>query len=183
MPIVNQAKYASMRGVTAQRIGELVRNGKLAAAVTERKSGQMMIDSDKADELWESNMSKKARPKVFKPKAKPIPPPEVVAEQIETIKKAKINKEDETVTNTYSYYQKMHMAYSAALKKIELEEKQGLLIRREEVMQNLTAVHVAARNKIMGIHDKIGQMLGADAAKIAKDIIWQTLEDLSETKI
>jgi hypothetical protein len=35
----------------------------------------------------------------------------------------------------------------------------------------------------MGIHDKIGQMLGADAAKIAKSIIWQTLEDLSETKI
>jgi hypothetical protein len=181
--IVNQATYAKMRGVTAQRIGELVKNGKLSDAISHKKHGQIFLDSEKADSLWESNLSKKARPSVFNPKSKPIPPPEVVEEQLQTIRKAKINKEDEAVTGTYSYYQKMHMAYSAALKKIELEEKQGILIRRDEVLQNLTAVHVAARNKIMGIHDKIGQMLGADAAKIAKSIIWQTLEDLSETKI
>lgn len=186
--LVTQKEYAIHKGVSNQRISVLVANGKLSEAVV-KIPGQAFpkIDLEKADELWEKNIQKgrgKSSQKTQTPKEKIITTEEEIKEQVETIDKAKIVKDSIGIdSQTYSYYQKVNMAYMAALRKLEHDEKIGILIDKKETLQKIAKVNTAIRNKIMGIHDRIGHELGAEAAVIAKKIIWDSLKEISEMPI
>jgi hypothetical protein len=77
MPLVTQAEYAILRGCSEAAVSTARKDGRIKAAEV-IQSGKLMIDSDKADELWARNT--KRRRGGPPPKASPRPTKELEAQ-------------------------------------------------------------------------------------------------------
>lgn len=73
MPLMTQAEYARHRGCSEVAVSK-AKKQRIASAMTERR-GAMLIDSDKADELWDSTKRANNRSGITKAAASPKAPP------------------------------------------------------------------------------------------------------------
>jgi len=184
--IMTPKQYAAHRKISQQAVSKYIRQGKLDGAWTIDSDGKYMIDRKQADALLQANLAQgfDRRRRTTRQKTETETVPDDLLEKLETIKSSGITAVFPCVDDlSHSQLQKLNLLYKNSLLKLEYDQKQGALIEKAKVMHDLTTCHVAVRNKIMGIHDRIGQRLGAEAAIIAKEVIWTCLTELSEMTV
>jgi hypothetical protein len=73
MPLVTQKEYALLRGCSDAAVSTARKDGRIKAAEV-IVGGKVMIDSEKADELWERNTKRRRGGPSPKPRNEPEPP-------------------------------------------------------------------------------------------------------------
>jgi len=174
MPWMIPSEYAKIRGVSAQRITAL--KSRLEPAIRP-KGKRYEIDSEAADEIlartidpsWrpQSKLKDKKSNKKPKPETAPHDPPP-----------------DQGRVVTFDDAKRLEKLAQAGLKKLDLEERQGKLLKREDVENDAFNRGRAVRDALLNIPDRIAAMLAAesDPVKITKmldDEIRQALEELA----
>lgn len=169
MQYMNQTEYARHRGITQQRVSQLIHAGYLDGAL-KKIGGRFQIDPEKADKLLAENLD----PARCKNSTEPDP-----AEQKQTIQNAGLTIVPLAEAN------KLRANYEAALKKLELEEKQGDLIPKVTVEKEAFEMARRVRDALLNIPNRISAELATItdqhmvSLKLTEEIT-QALEELSQ---
>jgi len=165
--LITQAEYARRRGVTAPRISHLVKSGVIVL-----EDGKVNVEQ--ADQAIEQAINPAYQKRPGRP--------------------AKGGAD--TSRLSYTQAATLEKKFSAALKKLDLEEREGTLINAEELRRELMALFATIKKRLRAIPSKItpevfglakaakGQRAGC--AKINKRLLSEiddALQELSEYKV
>jgi hypothetical protein len=167
---MNATEYAKHRGVNKNLISVWIREGRLKGACV-KKGHQYKIDATKADALLKQTLSPAQRKKPSR--------------------KASVAKSQGFDKLTLNEARTKKERYLAALRKLEYQEKQGELVKADEVKKLLTKLIGTSKNKLLSIKSEVGQLLTdspVDAETKARiitgveNIVTEILKDLSNAK-
>jgi len=150
-------KYALHRGISDRMIRKYIAAGRIPAnAVKPRVEGgkHLLINKEKSDAFLSKNLKQKT-PNTEPPK-----------KTIKKIKSDSVSKKQKIIsdlgikeTDSLTAAQKLNQEYAAALKKLDLETKQGLLVPADEIAEAWERIIVAAKTKILGIKSKCAPLI------------------------
>lgn len=151
--LLTQTQYAQYRGLTKQRIGQLIKTGHIPASAWKPASKGKLIDVKKADAALDANLSLRGR----KGKAT-----KKTTAKDQEIKKQKIRKAG-FENLTYSEAQTELMRYKAANEKLDYEERTKELVKASEVKKARFDDGRQVRDAILNIPSRISSMLAAES--------------------
>ena len=156
---------------TPQYINRSVRNGKISETALKQKGKRFLINPKRAIEDMERNVS-------YINKKSGVEQSGKETEKKKTIKNAGLD------IVPLAEAQKLQANYIAALKKIELEERQGYLLKKEDVEKDFFDVGRRVRDALLNIPDRISAELASITdTHVINDLltveISQALEELS----
>ena len=140
MKYLNQTEYAAHRGITQQRVSQLIRDGYFKGALKNFGS-RKLIDLEKADRF----LSERLRQDKCKSQGK--------AEQQQVIKQAGL----ELVTLAEA--QRLKVNYEAAIRKLDFEKENGALVNAEQVEKDFFNSARRVRDSILNIPNHISAEL------------------------
>lgn len=148
--------YAKHRGVSDAAVRRAI-DGKRITLLPD-----CQIDPEIADKEWDENTDERFRPK---PAASPVPEPSTGI----SLQKSRANKE----------------LFEALLKKLEYEERSGKLVEISRMEMDAFAAARAARDKLLGIPDRIAPILVGmtdifEIKEILRKEILATLQNLTD---
>tara|TARA_B100000614_G_scaffold258650_1_gene281412 strand:+ start:618 stop:1214 length:597 start_codon:yes stop_codon:yes gene_type:complete len=181
-------EYAKRVAKTPQYIRRLVKNGKITKKALKLDGKRFLIDPAQADEDLAANTSHvNKKPPVKQPKK------ETKRTKKETVsdeeKKQTIQEAGLENLVSLAEAQKLKENYVAALKKLELEEKRGDLLRRDEVERAEAELVLSARTKILSIKGTLAPLLKefindhenfGIAMRSVDDVLRDTLQELAD---
>ena len=144
MKYLNQTEYAAHRGITQQRVSQLIRDGYFKGALKNFGS-RKLIDPVKADRLLNEGLR---QDKCKSPKKEKTP-----AEQQKIIKQAGL----ELVTLAEA--QRLKVNYEAALRKLDFEKEDGMLVNAEQVEKDFFNSARRVRDAILNIPNHLSAEL------------------------
>ena len=164
-------EFAKQVKKTPQYINRSVRNGKISEAALKPKGKRFLINPKRAIADMERNVS-------YINKKSGVEQSGKETEKKQTIKDAGLD------IVPLAEAQKLQANYIAALKKIELEERQGYLLKKEDVEKDFFNVGRRVRDALLNIPDRISAELASITdTHVINDLltveISQALEELS----
>lgn len=144
---MTRVQYANHRGVSREAVRKAIRDGRIHTDARGR------IEWLKADAAWAANTDPATgvAPTTLPPEvatlagAKPLP--------------RMLGPDGRPFEITYANARAMHEYFKAQLAELELGERSGKLIPREEIDDVLTRVFRSARDAILAIPDRVGDDL------------------------
>lgn len=179
---MNAAEYARHRGVTKQQVSHYIREGKITAR---RVGSGYDIDPAVADAELDRNLNQAWGGRQGGPAGRmlqqqtPAPAPRPAA-AVATPPAANSN-----AIPSFADSRAIREAYAARILKLEYEEKSGKLVDKAELKLKLAKLHMAVRDALRTIPDRVAPILAAetDQAKIHAMLlkeIGQALEGLGD---
>jgi hypothetical protein len=150
MSLLNQAKYAKHAGISKAAVSKLVSRGRLDEALVDNGAGNALIDSEVADRI---------RSEGIKPYGKKNPPKRIRPEISDDEKQQTIFDAGVPKCNNFTEAQKIDREYQAALRKLDLEQRQGKLIDAEQVEKDAYEIGRRVRDSVLSIPDRISASL------------------------
>jgi len=148
---INQTEFAKRVNVSQPRIALLLRDGRLRGA-TKKDGKRIMINYEKAKSLLETRID-------------PMNPGKI-REAINTLspdeKKTAVKAAGVGQGIDYTQARTLNERYKAALKKLEFDEKNGSLVRADEVKQEAFDCARRTRDAILNIPDRVAAMLASE---------------------
>lgn len=141
---MNQSEYGKHRGISQQRVSQLIRDGHLKGAI-KKIGGRWQIEPVEADRLLSENLDQ------GRVKSHTNDPAQ--EEQERTIHDAGMQ------IVSRSEADKIKANYDAALKKIEYQERSGEVVPVEDARKAFADLILTARGKILGIKGKLGPLI------------------------
>lgn len=185
--------YARHAGVTRAAVVKAIEAGRLSKSVTE-VGGFKFIAPSLADQEWAANTDQRSpgrqreKPQTYKaPAPKPTPSPrfdgDTGNDTAGNDTEPQIGDFDTEVD--FQEARRQHEVYKAGLKRLELLELQGKVVRIADVTDTVAAEYARIRQRLLAIPSKAGlEVIGAtdasDAAKIIESYIVEALTELSQ---
>ncbi len=174
MPLLGLRGYARHRaelglsGTTHRAVQKAISGGRIFADADGK------IDSDAADRAWADNSSeghRRGAEYLDRVSAAPVDSPPPVAT-------ARVAPPAGPTLAQASAFEK---GWKGKLAKLQYEEREGKLVRVEEVRERWAKIVLVARNKFLGLpnkaKDKIPE-LSATGVRVLEDLVREYLEDL-----
>jgi hypothetical protein len=179
-------EYAEQIGRTRQYINKLINKGKISEGSTNQVGRTRYIDSDKADHDIKNNISHVNKKPVKQSETWKLGNSETRKPKkdiTENDKKDVIKSAGLTIV-ALAEAQKLKENYIAALKKIELKEKQGEYLKKDDVEKEAFNISRLIRDAVLNIPDRISAELASitDVHLISEKLTQEltaALEDLS----
>ena len=171
MPLITRSEAARALGVTPEAVYAAVKTGRLPVVRT--ADGRELVNSETMREHWAKNTQRRIgrRPKpAAGQKAFPAARPRMA-------------KTEESIPD-YDESRARTEHLKAELLELDRKQKEGVLVKAEEVELKWVEIVTLARTKILGIPTKAKQRipdLDTEAVTVLEDIVRETLEDLSES--
>jgi len=179
MALVTRAEAARILGVSAEAVYAAVKTKRLS--VVTGRDGKPLVNTDTMREEWARNTQTRIGigPKPPGPgrKKKPLRSKE---ERMGTSEE-RIGKTKESIPE-YDESRARTEHLKAELLELERQQKEGLLVRAEDVEREWVEIITLARTKLLGIPTKAKQRipdLDTDAIGVLDDIVREALEDLA----
>ena len=142
-------EYAKRKGVTRQAVMKAIRAGRLEDSVAKTDSGRYRIEPELADREWQEwtdpSQVREVKGGGRPPRTASLFDDEALREQRTTHARASAER----------------VSIDAALKRLELEERQGLLVDRQAVTRIGFAIGRDTRERILAIPDRLAAVLHA----------------------
>ena len=168
MTLLTKTEASRVLGVSRQSIYNAIKERRLSVVVD--ADGTEKIDSNTMREEWAKNTQTRIN----------VGP---VRQQEKQPRAPRLGKTQESIPDyVESRARTEHL--KAELLELERQQKEGLLVKAEEVELKWVEIVTLARTKIMGIPTKAKQRipdLDTDAVTMLEDIVRETLEDLAES--
>lgn len=165
---MNQREYAIHRGVSRGQVARWIGGDKIPKSAYKKKGRGYVIDPKKADAALAKNLDPRQRKKLSiqekakaKPKAKPKPTTKA-RKKPGGNGKAQDAAGDKGKTSVQKAIQDREY-YKAELKRLEYEEKQGILIRVADVQKRAFDLGRLVRDNILSIPGRIKLNLAAES--------------------
>ncbi len=184
MPLLTQAQYAQLRGVSQPYINKLIRQGKLHT----EPNGK--INAEKANAELESSTGAYKEPA---PISKPTPKINKINQETHQKVEQNIPKQSNSDTQTtndsgrkLSYYEAraMNEIIKAKINKVEYDKLVGTVLAREEVEKTFFDAGREIRDQLGAIPERIAPIIAAETdlyrcTQILKAEIHSVLESMS----
>tara|TARA_S200002703_G_scaffold142975_1_gene135657 strand:- start:779 stop:1333 length:555 start_codon:yes stop_codon:yes gene_type:complete len=180
MALVTRAEAARALGVTPEAVYAAVKTGRLS--VVTGKDGKPLVNAETMREEWARNTQTRIG---VGPKApgdgrakKPLRNKE---ERMKSNDEPRISKTSEAIPD-YDESRARTEHLKAELLELERQQKEGLLVKAEDVEHEWVEIITRARTKLLGIPTKAKQRipdLDTDAIGLLDDIVREALEDLA----
>jgi len=181
MALITRSEAARAMGVTPEAVYAAVKAGRLSTVAG--KDGKPLVNSETMREEWAKNTQTRIG-------MGPKPPGEGAAkkplrskeERMAVKSKPRISKTSEAIPD-YDESRARTEHLKAELLELERQQKEGLLVKAEEIEHEWVEIITRARTKLLGIPTKAKQRipdLDTDAIGVLDDIVREALEDLSE---
>ena len=181
MALITRSEAARAMGVTPEAVYAAVKAGRLSTIAG--KDGKPLVNSETMREEWAKNTQTRIG-------MGPKPPGEGAAkkplrskeERMAVKSEPRISKTSEAIPD-YDESRARTEHLKAELLELERQQKEGLLVKAEEVEHEWVEIITRARTKLLGIPTKAKQRipdLDTDAIGVLDDIVREALEDLSE---
>ena len=181
MSLITRAEAARALGVSAEAVYAAVKTGRLS--VVNGRDGRPMVNSATMREEWAKNTQTRIgvgpKPQGKGREKKPLRSKE---------ERMASSKPDERIARTresipdYDESRARTEHLKAELFELERQQKEGLLVRAEDVERDWVEIITMARTKLLGIPTKAKQRipdLDTDAIGVLDDIVREALEDLA----
>lgn len=147
-PVGTQAQYAKHRGVSRQAISKLVKNGKIPF---EKIDGKLVINFARADHALDQNVdpSRKLAAASSHQNVGTSPEDDDDLFAVQVKKAGPQNADDQGPG--YQEHRALREGYNAELARIELEERLGNLINRQEVEEAMVTAGRRIRQGLDGV--------------------------------
>ena len=158
---ITYADLAKLKGVSRSAVSQRRRSGILESAVV-KVNGKERLNKELAMELWDQN----------------TPPAQTFTEEAK--RKVEQTPEGEIPSFNASRARTEHL--KAELLQLEVDAKEKVLVKREEVESSWLQLVTVARTKVLGIPTKAKQRipdLDRNAMKLLEDIVRESLEELA----
>jgi hypothetical protein len=176
MPKVTVEQFAKQRGIHSRSVRRYLADGAIPESAVIREGRFLFLNSMKADKALSRNAT--TRKELLGSESLPPPSKAQPAVMIETTAKAG--------TSGLSFHEARTLKerYNAALLKIELDEKTGVLVKAEQVRISAFNQARQVRDSLLNISDRISPILAAEkdqmrVAELLTAEIRQALEGLS----
>jgi len=144
MKYMNQKEYGKHRGISQQRVSQLIRDGYLKGAL-KKFGNRNLIDPEKADRFLDERLNQARQKK--KNQTENIS----LEKQKGTIQAAAMDPKQSLAES-----QRLKALYDAALRKIDLDERKGKLMPVAEVEKQAFEAGRRVRDAILNIPARIG---------------------------
>ena len=180
--LLNQKEFSILRGCSQQYVSKLVRSGVLNDALHPGPGGRKLIDPIKAEKLLEQHFGPQKGPPSAPGPGPGKKKPTTTAQQQATIEAAGLN-----TTMTMAEAQRQKAIFEAALKKLDLEERQGKLVDVDQVSKDFFEIARRTRDAILSIPDRIAARAAASPdIHVVRELITnelvQALNELADSK-
>jgi hypothetical protein len=168
MTLLTKTEASRVLGVSRQSIYNAIKENRLSVVVD--ADGTEKIDSNTMREEWAKNTQTRINVGPVRQREKQPRAP-------------RLGKTQESIPD-YDESRARTEHLKAELLELERQQKEGLLVKAEEVELKWVEIVTLARTKIMGIPTKAKQRipdLDTDAVTMLEDIVRETLEDLAES--
>lgn len=133
---MNAAEYAKHRGVSKTQVGKYIESGRITA----RRVGRgWEIDAEQADRQLDANRSPDRGGR------------NAVADEMSG-----------KVGASYAQARAMRETYAARILQLEFQEKSGRLVEKNELRLRLAKLHMAVRDSLRTIPDRVAPVLAAE---------------------
>ena len=171
---MNAAEYARHRGVSRQQVTNYIKTGKITV---ERVGAGYRIDPAVADAELDRNLNQGWGGRGGGPAGRDLEP--------STPKVTTAAAPPQTGIPSYADSRAIRERYAAMILRLEYEEKSGKLVEKGELKLKLAKLHMAVRDALRTIPDRVAPILAAetDQAKIHAMLlkeIGQALEGLGD---
>jgi len=180
MALITRAEAARALGVTPEAVYAAVKSGRLS--VIQSRDGKPLVNSETMREEWAKNTQTRIGmgPKPPGPgkEKKPLRSRE---ERMASREEPRISRTSESIPD-YDESRARTEHLKAELLELERQQKEGLLVKAEEVEHEWVEIITRARTKLLGIPTKAKQRipdLDTDAIGVLDDIVREALEDLA----
>lgn len=178
MAMITRAEAARALGVTKEAVYAAVKTGRLTTKTG--VDGRILVNSETMRDEWARNTQKRVGigpkppgPGAERPVLRPLSERQAPRDRLGRTEEG-IPEYDESRARTE------HL--KAELLELERKQKEGLLVKAEEIEAKWIEIVTLARTKILGIPTKAKQRipdLDTDAITVLDDIVRETLEDLA----
>ena len=180
MALISRAEAARALGVTPEAVYAAVKSGRLS--VINDRDGKPLVNSETMREEWMRNTQTRigVGPKAAGPgrEKKPLRSRE---ERMKGKEDVRISKTNESIPD-YDESRARTEHLKAELLELDRQQKEGLLVRAQDVEHEWVEIITRARTKLLGIPTKAKQRipdLDTDAIGVLDDIVREALEDLA----
>jgi len=171
MPLITRSEAARALGVTPEAVYAAVKTGRLPVVRT--ADGRELVNSETMREHWSKNTQKRIG-------RGPKPP---AGQKAFPAARPRMAKTEESIPD-YDESRARTEHLKAELLELDRKQKEGVLVKAEEVEMKWVEIVTLAKTKILGIPTKAKQRipdLDTDAVSMLESIVRETLEDLSES--
>lgn len=193
--LITQSEAAIRYEVTRQNISKRVRLGTIPTDIDE--NGRRMIDTDRVDPLFGvTDAPPPVRVKPHRPPAarravsnKPKPPVQDKPPQAETLSRRQAKEQVRSYVKALEVVPELAESRArveflkAELLEMDRREKEGALVRADEVQRKWTEVAGIVRTKVLAVPSKAKQRipdLPQGAVGILEDIVREALEEIAD---
>lgn len=180
MPLLSKSEAAKALGVSRQAVYNAIKEKRLSVEVS--ADGRECVNSETMREEWAKNTQTRIGmgPKPPGPgrEKKPLRSRE---ERMASREEPRISRTSESIPD-YDESRARTEHLKAELLELERQQKEGLLVKAEEVEHGWVEIITRARTKLLGIPTKAKQRipdLDTDAIGVLDDIVREALEDLA----
>jgi len=181
MPFISRSEAARALGVTPEAVYAAVKSGRLSTK--KDVYGKVVVNSETMREEWAKNTQtrigvgpkapgKGLEKKPLRSREERMRPKEV---------EPRISKTDESIPD-YEDSRARTEHLKAELLELDRKQKEGLLVKLEDVQHQWSEIITRARTKLLGIPTKAKQRipdLDTDAIGVLDNIVREALEDLA----
>ena len=181
MALISRSEAARAVGVSPEAVYAAVKSGRLS--VKKDSSGKPVVDSETMREEWARNTQTRIG---IGPKAagsgkekKPLRSRE--ERMASGVEQPRISKTQESIPD-YDESRARTEHLKAELLELDRQQKEGLLVKAEDIALEWSEIITRARTKLLGIPTKAKQRipdLDTDAIGVLDDIVREALEDLA----
>jgi len=171
MPLITKAEAARAMGVTPEAVYAAVKTGRLPVVRT--SDGRELVNSETMREHWSKNTQKRIG----------VGPKPRAGERSFAPARPRMAKTEESIPD-YDESRARTEHLKAELLELDRKQKEGVLVKAQDVELKWVEIVTLARTKILGIPTKAKQRipdLDTEAVTVLEDIVRETLEDLSES--
>ena len=180
MALISRAEAARALGVTPEAVYAAVKSGRLS--VIQGRDGKPLVNSETMREEWARNTQTRIGmgPKAPGPgkEKKPLRSRE---ERMTSREEPRISRTSESIPD-YDESRARTEHLKAELLELDRQQKEGMLVKAEEIEHEWVEIITRARTKLLGIPTKAKQRipdLDTDAIGVLDDIVREALEDLA----
>jgi len=175
-----ETEYSAHRGISQPRVSKMIRDGKLKGCI-KKISGRKLIDRDLADAALEQNLDRyrnKSKSADKQPDERPNRKKKPTKEDRQrTIEAAELDPEQSLAES-----QRQKALYDAAIRKLDLDERSGEIIKKEDVEKQYFEIARRVRDSILNVPSRISAEISSmtDVHLVSEKMITELTSALEE---
>jgi hypothetical protein len=149
--ILGPREYAKHRRVTIEAVMKAIRTQRLAASVKKGENGRWEIDRDHADAEWVTNSAESHNPRTTGSRA------------LDANVLARLSATDGLRPMTYQEARTQRERFMSELARLEFEERQGTLVKAEQVRTEAFRIARIVRDSLLNLPDRVAGEFSAES--------------------